>query len=72
MWLKSYNVIANCNVLLKRLKEQSPSFFQEGEYDLIYGEVLALRAFLHFNLLRAFAPAWNVDKDALCLPYENQ
>ena len=69
MWLKSYNVIANCNVLLKRLKEQSPSFFQEGEYDLIYGEVLALRAFLHFNLLRAFAPAWNVDKDALCLPY---
>ncbi|MFR7825128.1 MAG: RagB/SusD family nutrient uptake outer membrane protein [Odoribacter splanchnicus] len=69
IWLKSYNTIANCNVLLERLKKQSPTFFPEGEYDLIYGEVLALRAFLHFDLLRAFAPSWNVDKEALCLPY---
>ena len=65
LWLKSYNTIANCNVLLERLKGQSPSFFPEGEYNLIYGEVLALRAFLHFDLLRAFAPSWNVDKEAL-------
>ena len=69
LWLKSYNTIANCNVLLERLKGQSPLFFPEGEYNLIYGEVLALRAFLHFDLLRAFAPSWNVDKEALCLPY---
>ena len=69
IWLKSYNTIANCNVLLERLKKQSPTFFPEGEYDLIYGEVLALRAFLHFDLLRAFAPSWKVDKEALCLPY---
>ena len=69
LWLKSYNTIANCNVLLERLKGQSPSFFPEGEYNLIYGEVLALRAFLHFDLLRAFAPSWNVDKEALSLPY---
>lgn len=69
LWLKSYNAIANCNVLLKYLQQRSPDFFAEGRYDLIYAETIALRAWLHFDLLRAFAPSWKQDKDALCLPY---
>lgn len=69
MWLKTYNSIANCNVLLEYLQEKTPSFFPEGRYDMIYAEILALRAYLHFDLLRAFAPSWKQDADALCLPY---
>jgi len=69
MWWKTYNSIANCNVLLEYLEEKSPSFFPEGRYDLIYAEIIALRAYLHFDLLRAFAPSWKQDADAVCLPY---
>lgn len=69
MWLKSYNSIANCNVLLDYLGEKSPSFFEGDRYKYLLAETIAIRAYLHFDLLRAFAPSWKKDKDALCLPY---
>lgn len=69
MWLKAYNSIANCNVLLDYLGEKSPSFFEGDRYVYLLAETKALRAYLHFDLLRAFAPSWKQSKDALCLPY---
>lgn len=56
IWLGAYNSIANCNLLLENLKEKGTSFFPGNDAALIEGEVLALRAYLHFDMLRAFTP----------------
>ena len=57
MWLELYFCIANCNILLERLEEVGPDFFEdERTYYILHGEARALRAFFHFDLLRLFAP----------------
>lgn len=55
IWLGNYNTIANCNILLEKLAERQPEEFVDNHYALIKGEALALRAYLHFDLLRGFA-----------------
>lgn len=57
IWSKQYNSIAQLNYLLKRL-DTRPSELTESSFRLIKGEALALRAYLHFDLLRLFAPAY--------------
>lgn len=59
IWSKTYNNIANCNNLIQRVEKEDASMFSDPvtEGDLIRGEALALRAFLHFDMLRLFAPA---------------
>ena len=58
LWTKQYNSIAQLNYLLKHL-DTRPAELSEGDYRLIKGEALALRGFLHFDLLRLFAPAYS-------------
>jgi hypothetical protein len=53
IWNGLYNLIANCNNALENLEQK------QGELDplgaqLIKGELLTLRAFLHFDLLQFF------------------
>lgn len=59
MWSSSYSVIANCNILLKRVETADPILFENGELErnLIKGEALGLRAMLHFDVLRLFGAA---------------
>lgn len=54
-----YHVIADCNDLIDHVSKESASAFEFGEIEKakIYGEALAMRAFVHFDLLRLFAPA---------------
>ncbi len=61
IWEKSYTAIANINKLLDFANQADPGIFDYGadELDLIRGEALALRAMIHFDLLRLFAPAPN-------------
>lgn len=56
IWKALYNAIANANSLLERI-EENRSALPEGEYELIKGEALGLRAYLHFDVLRLFAPS---------------
>ena len=69
MWLTSYNTIANCDLLLENLEKKDDSFFKENYKEILTAEALAVRAYVHFDLLRAFAPAWRNNPDVLCLPY---
>ena len=77
IWSNSYNAVANCNNLIDRAQKEDPSKFAEGEEErnLIWGEALALRAFIHFDMLRLFAPSPRVvkaagdDKGYICLLY---
>ena len=71
MWEKAYNSIANCNNILKRIDGVDSTFFPMGETErlMIKGEALALRAYLHFDMLRLFAPAPIVDDQKEYIPY---
>lgn len=70
IWKALYNAIANANSLLERI-EENKSVLPEGEYELIKGEALGLRAYLHFDVLRLFAPspAMNNGLNRSAIPY---
>ena len=53
IWNGLYNLIANCNNALENLEKKQGDLDPLGA-QLIKGELLTLRAFLHFDLLRLF------------------
>jgi len=52
-WAKAYNVIVNANEGLTNLEKDSTNI-NEINYHLIKGELLAIRAYVHFDLLRLY------------------
>jgi starch-binding outer membrane protein, SusD/RagB family len=55
MWLAAYNVIANINQILRYQEQNRGAFAKTPITDsLIKGEMLALRAFMHFDIMRLF------------------
>ncbi|HEY8387890.1 MAG TPA: RagB/SusD family nutrient uptake outer membrane protein, partial [Parasegetibacter sp.] len=70
-WEGLYNAIANCNNLLVNIENKNAEDFIDGlqEKNLIKGEALALRGFLHFELLRLYAPSIAVDAQGRYIPY---
>lgn len=71
IWSKAYNAVANCNNLIAHVENEDPLKFagNETEKALIYGEALALRAYIHFDMLRLFAPAPAVADGKNYIPY---
>ncbi len=69
IWLNAYNCITNLNLLLKHISEANPNMFTDNNYYLYRGEALGLRAFLHLDLMRLFACAPAMDKNAKGVPY---
>lgn len=70
IWTKAFEIIANTNVLLEHCNENG-SAISEEYYPIVKGEALALRAMLHFDLLRLYGPVFN-DQTAstLTMPYQ--
>lgn len=68
MWSSNYYAIANCNYLLNNIAENG-GVMNESLHKLVEGEALALRAFLHFDLLRGYAPSFKMGKDEPAIPY---
>ncbi len=68
LWSNNYSAIANINNLLENIDEKQ-AIFNEGLYEIIKGEALALRAYIHFDLLRNFAPAPVNGLDVPAIPY---
>lgn len=62
-WLKSYEIIAEANNLIQNLNADSKVKFPYGDTtkNMILGEAYAVRAMLHFDLVRIFAQAPVVD-----------
>ena len=67
-WNKAYALILNCNKLLKNIQGKQ-SLFTGYNYDIIRGEALALRAMLHFDMLRLFGPVYSLNPDGTAIPY---
>lgn len=65
IWTKMYNTIANVNNILDQI-EANKGVFTADNYNIIKGEALGIRAFLHFDLLRLFA---STDLTKPAIPY---
>ena len=68
VWSSAYQTILNCNVVLDNLDKQQEVLTEE-EARLIRGEMLAVRAFLHFDMLRMFGPMYAENPKAEAIPY---
>lgn len=70
VWKKYFECIAHLNDLLANAKQKQGVFTESG-YQLITGEALGLRAFLHFELLRWFGPVpeLGMDMNQKAVPY---
>ena len=74
IWSDSYAIISNANNILKNIKNKDKDFFSKGllEKNMISGEALACRAFMHFDILRIFAPSPISDDGNKYIPYVSE
>lgn len=68
IWSNSYSGIANVNNLLAHIDDNT-SLFSKDNHGVIKGEAYALRAFLHFDLLRCFGVSYAVNPNQPSIPY---
>ena len=70
IWSEAYRLIANANVLLERC-DADDAALDDKYYPIVKGEALALRALLHFDLLRLYGPVYNeTTASNECIPYQ--
>lgn len=69
IWSKTYNCIANANILIKNIEKADKNIFLDNDYHIYRGEAYGLRGFLHFELMRLFACAPSMDGNAKGVPY---
>lgn len=67
IWYRAYNTVLNCNVLLANIG--STQVLTEQEKAVLRGEMLAVRAMLHFDMLRLFGPIYAKNPGAAAIPY---
>ncbi|RZM25682.1 MAG: RagB/SusD family nutrient uptake outer membrane protein, partial [Pedobacter sp.] len=68
IWNGIYTAISNNNKLLEEIDARK-SVFGTDNYEVIKGEALALRAFMHFDLLRVFGASYLENPDKVAIPY---
>lgn len=69
LWNQCYTLLANINVIIERTEKDTP--LTERQLAIIRGEALALRAFVHFDLLRLYGPIYSDAPTAESIPYQN-
>lgn len=69
VWRGVYTRIANVNKILSVINDHKSTFTNADNYSNIKGESFALRAFLHFDMLRLFGPIYAVDSLKKSIPY---
>ena len=71
IWEEAYNTVANCNNILNNVPQAKPEIFAAGEREknMIWGEALALRAFIQFDMLRLYAAAPITKPTTKYIPY---
>lgn len=70
LWTGLYRLIANLNVLLEKCDGAESTLFP-NYYPYVKGEALALRAMLHFDLLRLYGPIYTEEsKSGSAIPYQ--
>ena len=67
-WNKAYSLILNCNLLLENIEKTDVRFSGDNR-NIIRGEAFALRAMLHFDMLRLFGPVYSRHPEQPAIPY---
>lgn len=67
IWTLMYNNISNANSVLQADLVKNATDFPFTTYK---GEALALRAFMHFDLVRLFTPQYTLNQQASGIPYQ--
>ena len=70
IWKKAYEVIMNANLLIDQIDQQQGKL-NTNEANCLKGEMLAVRAFLHLDMLRLFGPVPQLGLDKPAIPYNN-
>ena len=60
VWSHLYSLILNTNVLLEQCDKEG-SALSKQYYNIVKGEALALRAMMHFDLLRLYGPIYTTE-----------
>lgn len=68
IWTKAYSLIANTNLLIEQSDVQRDKL-SDTHYHILKGEGLALRAFLHFDLLRLYGSKESSETDQPAIVY---
>lgn len=69
IWSRAYSSILNINTFVENL-DKYPGTLDRNTEDIFRGEALAMRAFLHFDLLRLYGPRYSTaDSTKQSLPY---
>lgn len=71
IWETAYSLIMNCNILIANA-DKKQELFTGDNYAIIKGEALALRAMLHFDLLRLFGPVYKTHPDDISICYNEK
>jgi len=72
-WGTAYNIIANANNLLKWLDAKGSTVIaNEQTRNMIRGEALAARAYMHFDILRGWGPIYSENPNTKCMPYRTE
>lgn len=69
VWVEMYENIRNANSVINSPLIENAT---EYPYTIYRGEALALRAFMHFDLIRLFAEQYTVNPDADGIPYATE
>lgn len=68
IWGKAYELIMNANLLIDQIDQQQ-GLLTTNEANCLKGEMLAVRAFLHLDMLRLFGPSPLYGIDQKAIPY---
>lgn len=68
IWQKAYETILAANILIDNVDNQG-GILSKDEADMMKGEMLAVRAFLHLDMMRLFGPTPTKGYDQLAIPY---
>lgn len=68
IWGTAYELILNCNLLIDQIDQQQ-GLLTTQEANVLKGEMLGVRAFLHLDMLRLFGPIPGKGLDQLAIPY---
>ncbi|GAE19700.1 hypothetical protein JCM6294_2788 [Bacteroides pyogenes DSM 20611 = JCM 6294] len=67
---KGIYLIANANNLMKWIDKNGERVIRDPQTRAMFkGEALAIRAYVHFDLLRGWGPMYGSEPDALSVPY---
>lgn len=69
IYRQQYATVARINSILDKIDAHKSAFVTPGSYEIVKGESLALRAYVHLDLLRLFGPHPDESSTEKILPY---